>query len=114
MPYKHNKSKSGVEVEQRNLTHSTVGLRASTSANSTDMPTIARIRERVRRSSHGGDISVPDCQAAFGLMSPNPILSRIATGTLSAAKVLGEWKIDVESVERYLDKVNSKFNKETK
>ena len=79
-----------------------------------DMPTIARIRERVRRSSHGGDISVPDCQAAFGLMSPNPILSRIATGTLSAAKVLGEWKIDVESVERYLDKVNSKFNKETK
>ena len=76
-----------------------------------DMPTIARIRERVRRSSHGGDISVPDCQAAFGLMSPNPILSRIANGTLSAAKVLGEWKIDVTSVELYLDRINKEYNK---
>lgn len=75
------------------------------------MPTIARIRERVRRSSHGGDISVPDCQAAFGLMSPNPILSRISNGTLSAAKVLGEWKIDVTSVERYLDRINKEYNK---
>ena len=110
MPYKHNKSKSGVEVEQRNLTHSTVGLRASTSANSTDMPTIARIRARL--VSLGTDeVTISQAVWVFGVSTPAPIRLRIERGELAAAKVMGEWRIDAASIHRYLDKVNKQFNK---
>lgn len=110
MPYKHNKSKSGVEVEQRNLTHSTVGLRASTSANSTDMPTVARIRERLA-SLGTDDITMTQAVWVFGVSTKTPIVSRIERGELAAAKVMGEWLVDSASIHRYLDKVNKQFNR---
>lgn len=76
-----------------------------------DMPTIARIRAKVRRAAKDGDISVPDLVAAFGLMSPNPILDRIQKGKFSGVKVLGEWRVDTQSVEDYLTKLNKEFKK---
>lgn len=110
MPYKHNKSKSGVEVELRNLTHSTVGLRASTSANSTDMPTVARIRNRLA-SLGTDDITMTQAVWVFGVSTKTPIVSRIERGELAAAKVMGEWLVDSASIHRYLDKVNKQFNR---
>ena len=110
MPYKHNKSKSGVEVEQMNLTHSTVGLRASTSANSTDMPTVARIRNRLA-SLGTDDITMTQAVWVFGVSTKTPIVSRIERGELAAAKVMGEWLVDSASIHRYLDKVNKQFNR---
>lgn len=76
-----------------------------------DMPSVARIREKVRKASKGGDISVPNLQAAFGLMTNGPILSRIDTGLFSGVKVFGEWRVDVASVEKYLDKLNKEYKK---
>lgn len=76
-----------------------------------DMPTIARIRAKVRRAAKDGDISVPDLVAAFGLMSTGPVMSRIDTGLFSGVKILGEWRVDVNSVENYLTKLNKEFKK---
>ena len=110
MPYKHNKSKSGVEVEQMNLTHSTVGLRASTSANSTDMPTVARIRNRLV-SLETDEVTISQAVWVFGVSTSAPVYLRIERGELAAAKVMGEWRIDTASIHRYLDKVNKQFNR---
>ena len=110
MPYKHNKSKSKAEGEQRNLTDSTVGLRASTSPQSSDMPTVARMRQRLADLGTE-DITINQAVWVFGVSTSMPVRHRIERGEIAAAKVMGEWRVDVQSIHRYLDKVNKQFNR---
>ena len=84
-----------------------------TQSQTEDMPTVARIRARL--VSLGTDeVTISQAVWVFGVSTPAPIRLRIERGELAAAKVMGEWRIDAASIHRYLDKVNSKFNKETK
>ena len=75
-----------------------------------DMPTVARIRERLN-SLGTDDISISQAVWVFGVMTPTPIRLRIDRGEISAAKLMGEWRIDTKSVHNYLDKINSEFKK---
>lgn len=77
----------------------------------TDMPTVARIRERLA-SLGTDDITISQAVWVFGLSSSAPIRLRIDRGEISAAKMMGEWRIDVASVHAYLTKINKQFNKE--
>ena len=78
--------------------------------NQNDMPTVARIRERLN-SLGTDDISISQAVWVFGVTTPTPIRLRIDRGEISAAKLLGEWRIDTKSVHNYLDKINSQFKK---
>ncbi len=78
--------------------------------NQNDMPTVARIRERLN-SLGTDDISIPQAVWVFGVSTSSPIRDRINRGELSAVKMLGEWRIDTKSVHNYLDKINSQFKK---
>ena len=75
-----------------------------------DMPTIARIRERLA-SLGTDDITMTQAVWVFGVSTKTPIVSRIERGEIAAAKVMGEWMIDAASIHRYLDKVNKQFNR---
>lgn len=75
-----------------------------------DMPTVARIRERLN-SLGTDDISISQAVWVFGVTTPTPIRLRIDRGEISAAKLMGEWRIDTKSVHNYLDKINSQFKK---
>lgn len=77
---------------------------------SSDMPTVARIRERLKELG-GDDITIDQAVWVFGVATPAPVRLRIDRGELSAAKVMGEWRIDVQSIHNYLNKVNQQFNK---
>ena len=74
------------------------------------MPTVARIRERLN-SLGTDDISISQAVWVFGVTTPTPIRLRIDRGEISAAKLMGEWRIDTKSVHNYLDKINSQFKK---
>ncbi len=78
--------------------------------NQNDMPTVARIRERLN-SLGTDDISISQAVWVFGVTTPTPIRLRIDRGEISAAKLMGEWRIDTKSVHNYLDKINSQFKK---
>ena len=75
-----------------------------------DMPTIARIRERLA-SLGTDDITISQAVWVFGVSTAAPIYLRIERGELAAAKVMGEWLVDSASIHRYLDKVNKQFNR---
>lgn len=75
-----------------------------------DMPTVARIRQRLEELD-SDDISLAQAMWVFGANTTMPIRLRIERGEISAAKVLGEWRIDAESIHRYLDQVNSQFKR---
>lgn len=81
-----------------------------TSSPDTDIPTVARIRAKVR-SFGREDLTVGEVRDAFGLVSNRPIVDRIEKGIFSGAKILGEWRIDRASIERYLDTINSNYNR---
>jgi hypothetical protein len=74
------------------------------------MPTIVRIRARLAEMT-AEDITIDQAVWVFGVESPTPITLRISRGEISAAKVMGEWRIDVASLNAYLDKLNSKYNR---
>ena len=74
------------------------------------MPTVARMRQRLAELGTD-DITMAQAVWIFGVSTKTPIVSRIERGELAAAKVMGEWRIDVQSIHRYLDKVNKQFNK---
>lgn len=76
-----------------------------------DMPTVARIRARLAELA-AEDITLAQAVWVFGVSTKTPILARLERGDFSGAKVLGEWKIDAASVARYLDKINSNYNRE--
>ena len=76
----------------------------------TDMPTVLKIRNRLK-SLETDEITIAQAVWVFGVSTSAPVYLRIERGELAAAKVMGEWRIDVESVHRYLDKVNKQFNK---
>ena len=79
-------------------------------ATSSDIPTIARIRAKIR--SYGReDLTVSEVREAFGVFSNRPIIDRIEKGTFSGAKILGEWRIDRASIEKHLDTINSNYNR---
>ena len=78
--------------------------------NQNDMPTVARIRERLN-SLGTDDISISQAVWVFGVTTPTPIRLRIDRGEISAAKLMGEWRIDTKSVHNYLNKINSQFKK---
>ena len=78
--------------------------------NQNDMPTVARIRERLN-SLGTDDISISQAVWVFGVTTPTPIRLRIDRGEISAAKLMSEWRIDTKSVHNYLDKINSQFKK---
>ena len=75
-----------------------------------DMPTVARMRKNLD-SLGTEDITIQQAMWVFNVSTPAPIRLRIDRGELAAAKVMGEWRIDVQSIHRYLDKVNKQFNK---
>ena len=75
-----------------------------------DMPTVARIRARLVELN-SEDISVAQAVWVFGVSAPSTIISRIMRGQISAAKVMGEWRIDVESINRYLDNLNQNYDR---
>lgn len=75
-----------------------------------DMPTVARIRARLAELN-AEDITVDQAVWVFGVESRSPVTLRIARGQISAAKVMGEWRIDVASIYSYLDSLNQNFNK---
>ena len=77
---------------------------------SSDMPTVARIRERLD-SLGSADITMAQAVWVFGVATYAPIYLRIERGEIAAAKVMGEWQIDVQSIHNYLNKVNQQFNK---
>ena len=79
----------------------------------TDMPTVARIRARLDEIG-SDDITLGQAVWVFGVSTKTPIMSRIERGVISAAKVLGEYRIDTASIHAYLDKINSNFNRSTK
>ena len=76
----------------------------------TDMPTVARMRKNLD-SLGTEEITIKQAMLVFNVSTPAPIRLRIDRGELAAAKVMGEWRIDVQSIHRYLDKVNKQFNK---
>ena len=78
-----------------------------------DMPTVARIRARLDEIG-SDDITLGQAVWVFGVSTKTPIMSRIERGEISAAKVLGEYRIDTASIQAYLDKINSNFNRSTK
>ena len=78
-----------------------------------DMPTVARIRARLDEIG-SDDITLRQAVWVFGVSTKTPIMSRIERGEISAAKVLGEYRIDTASIHAYLDKINSNFNRSTK
>ena len=78
-----------------------------------DMPTVARIRARLDEIG-SADITLGQAVWVFGVSTKTPIMSRIERGEISAAKVLGEYRIDTDSIHAYLDKINSNFNRSTK
>ena len=80
------------------------------SNNSPDMPTVARIRQRLAELGTD-EITIAQAVWVFGVSTSAPVYLRIERGELAAAKVMGEWKIDVQSIHRYLDKVNKQFNR---
>ncbi len=80
------------------------------SNNSPDMPTVARIRQRLAELGTD-EVTIAQAVWVFGVSTSMPIRLRIERGELAAAKVMGEWRIDVQSIHRYLDKVNKQFNK---
>lgn len=82
----------------------------STAAKAADMPTVARIRERLAELGTD-DITMNQAVWIFGVSTKTPIVSRIERGEIAAAKVMGEWLIDSASIHRYLDKVNKQFNR---
>ena len=75
-----------------------------------DMPTVARMRQRLAELGTD-DITMSQAVWIFGVSTKTPIVSRIERGEIAAAKVMGEWLIDAESIHRYLDKVNQQFNR---
>lgn len=75
-----------------------------------DMPTVARMRKNLD-SLGTEDITIQQAMWVFNVSTPAPIRLRIERGEIAAAKVMGEWLIDVQSIHRYLDKVNQQFNK---
>ncbi|MBR2713147.1 MAG: helix-turn-helix domain-containing protein [Kiritimatiellae bacterium] len=75
-----------------------------------DMPTVARMRKNLD-SLGTEEITIKQAMLVFNVSTPAPIRLRIERGELAAAKVMGEWRIDVQSIHRYLDKVNKQFNK---
>lgn len=82
----------------------------ATAAQAADMPTVARIRQRL--VSLGTDeVTISQAVWVFGVSTSMPIRLRIERGELAAAKVMGEWRIDTASIHRYLDKVNKQFNR---
>ena len=109
MPTNKRKKVEG-EGEHRNcptpLSTSTSSLHLA----SADMPTVARIRERLV-SLGTDDITMTQAVWVFGVSTKTPIISRIERGEIAAAKVMGEWMIDAASIHRYLDKVNKQFNR---
>ena len=76
----------------------------------TDMPTVARMRKNLD-SLGTEDITIQQAMWVFNVSTPAPIRLRIERGEIAAAKVMGEWRVDVASIHRYLDKVNKQFNK---
>ena len=78
-----------------------------------DMPTVARIRARLDEIG-SDDITLGQAVWVFGVSTKTPIMSRIERGEISAAKVLGEYRIDTAAIHAYLDKINSNFNRSTK
>ena len=78
-----------------------------------DMPTVARIRARLDEIG-SDDITLGQAVWVFGVSTKTPIISRIERGEISAAKILGEYRIDTDSIHAYLDKINSNFNRSTK
>lgn len=82
----------------------------ATAAQAADMPTVARIRDRLAELEMD-EITIAQAVWVFGVSTPAPIRLRIERGELVAAKVMGEWRIDVQSIHRYLDKVNKQFNR---
>ena len=78
-----------------------------------DMPTVARIRARLDEIG-SDDITLGQAVWVFGVSTKTPFMSRIERGEISAAKVLGEYRIDTASIHAYLDKINSNFNRSTK
>lgn len=80
---------------------------------SSDMPTVARIRARLDEIG-SADITLGQAVWVFGVSTKTPIMSRIERGEISAAKILGEYRIDTASIHAYLDKINSNFNRSTK
>lgn len=89
---------------------STLNSQLATAAQAADMPTVARIRERLA-SLGTDDITMTQAVWVFGVSTKTPIVSRIERGELAAAKVMGEWLVDSASIHRYLDKVNKQFNR---
>lgn len=75
-----------------------------------DMPTVARMRKNLD-SLGTEDITIQQAMWVFNVSTPAPIRLRIERGEIAAAKVMGEWRIDVQSIHRYLDKVNKQFNR---
>ena len=75
-----------------------------------DMPTVARMRKNLD-SLGTEDITIQQAMWVFNVSTPAPIRLRIDRGEIAAAKVMGEWRVDVQSIHRYLDKVNKQFNK---
>ena len=84
---------------------STLNSQLATAAQAADMPTVARIRERLA-SLGTDDITMTQAVWVFGVSTKTPIVSRIERGELAAAKVMGEWLVDSASIHRYLDKGN--------
>ena len=74
------------------------------------MPTVARIRERLAELGTE-DITIAQAVWVFGVSTSAPVYLRIERGEIAAAKVMSEWRIDVQSIHRYLDKVNKQFNR---
>ena len=89
---------------------STLNSQLATAAQAADMPTVARIRNRLV-SLGTDDITMTQAVWVFGVSTKTPIVSRIERGELAAAKVMGEWLVDSSSIHRYLDKVNKQFNR---
>ena len=81
-----------------------------TQSQTEDMPTVARIRERLV-SLETDEVTISQAVWVFGVSTSMPIRLRIERGELAAAKVMGEWRIDAASIHRYLDKVNKQFNR---
>ena len=82
----------------------------STAAKAADMPTVARMRQRLAELGTE-DITINQAVWVFGVSTSMPVRLRIERGEISAAKVMGEWRVDVHSIHRYLDKVNKQFKK---
>ena len=91
-------------------THNSSLITHHSDAAASDMPTVARMRQRLAELGTD-DITMKQAVWIFGVSTKTPIVSRIERGELAAAKVMGEWLIDATSIHRYLDKVNKQFNR---